>query len=163
MARRVNNKLLGAYLIASLLVPWYFAAKANGRIPTLNIPLCSAAGLHPIAVNDLQDDSKVTAPNCEGALLTIDNAVEAARKVQDTHMFIISRLGKLERNKNLSNSRLGFIEARLKHLGYLNYVSAVGKKSKGLGRVEIYVGGKLFAIMALKKNSKYFCADSVGL
>jgi hypothetical protein len=107
--------------------------------------------------------SNVGPQNCELSLALIDDALLKAREMRGTSLIIISRLGQGEKNAKLHDTRLGFVEVRLKSLGYDDYVTAIGKNAKTSGRVEFYVGGSLFQVIELTKNSKQFCADSMGL
>ncbi|MBI4750533.1 MAG: hypothetical protein HY774_18780 [Acidobacteria bacterium] len=94
---------------------------------------------------------------CEIALAVLDNALQKAREVKDTNIIVIARLGKRERNQKLNQSRLKFVENRFKSFGWTNSVFAEGSRVSGFGCIEIYIAGKQFVVLRLKKNTKHFC------
>lgn len=92
----------------------------------------------------------------EHAKAILDDAgIEA--KIDET-IFIIARLGTGESSRTLSRRRLYapmhyLIETR--GISKDKIVPAEGERVKGPGRVEIYVGGKLFALFKMKRHRDF--------
>jgi hypothetical protein len=100
--------------------------------------------------------------NCEDALHYLDFGVGEVRKLKDTYFIIIARPGKREKSGRLSQVRLNIIErSYLKRFTDIKYVTAVGSRTKGLGQIEIYVGGKLWHVLPIEKNAKTFCPEPI--
>ena len=96
---------------------------------------------------------------CEGAATRLDFAVINTRKLEGAYLILVARLGSGEVSRTLNQTRLKSVEQYLLRRGAdLKYVLAHGSRLKGLGRIEIYVGGQLAEIMPLRKNAKGFCA-----
>jgi hypothetical protein len=96
---------------------------------------------------------------CEGAATRLDFAVINTRKLEGTYLILVARLGSGEVSRSLNQTRLKSVEQYVLRSGAdLKYVLAQGSRLKGLGRVEVYVGGQLVEIMPLRKNAKGFCA-----
>lgn len=102
---------------------------------------------------------------CEQALSALDKALLAAAESQDSKsvIIIISRLGQKEKSAKLHQSRLDFVKKHLQRQKEISFVNAIGERAENLGALEIYVTGKLFWVLRLKKNQPHFCADSYGL
>jgi hypothetical protein len=95
--------------------------------------------------------------SCESAAAVMDFAVIDTRKLPDSYLIIVARLGKRERS-NLNQIRLANAEEYVLRRGSdLKYVLAVGQRTSGLGRLELYVGGRLYQIMPYEKNAKGYC------
>ncbi|HKB68091.1 MAG TPA: hypothetical protein VKC61_19685 [Pyrinomonadaceae bacterium] len=95
---------------------------------------------------------------CEGAATRLDFAVVNTRKLEGAYLILIARLGTGEFSSSLNQARLSGVEEYVRRTGSdLKYVLAQGSRVKGLGRLEIYVGGKLADIMPLRKNAKGYC------
>jgi hypothetical protein len=93
---------------------------------------------------------------CEGAATRLDFAVIETEKLQDAYLIIVARLGKGER-PYLSDIRLSAVREYILRSGPdLKYVMAKGSKVKGLGRIELYVGGRLTQVMPIRHNAKGF-------
>lgn len=94
---------------------------------------------------------------CEGAASRLDFAVIDTKKIEGGYLIIIARLGDGEQS-TLNQARLAGVEEYILRRGSdLKYVLAQGARVKGLGRVEVYVGGRLKEIMPFKKNAKGYC------
>ncbi|HEV8429283.1 MAG TPA: hypothetical protein VGQ41_15385 [Pyrinomonadaceae bacterium] len=94
---------------------------------------------------------------CEGAASRLDFAVIDTKKSPDTYLIIVARLGTGE-PFNLNQIRLANAKEYVLRRGTdLKYVLAVGERVSGLGRLEVYVGGRLAQIMPFKKNAKGYC------
>ena len=95
---------------------------------------------------------------CEGAATRLDFAVINTRKLEGAYLILIARLGSGEVSRTLNQTRLASAEEYVLRRGAdLKYVLAQGSRVRGLGRIEIYVGGKLAEIMPLRKNAKGYC------
>ena len=95
---------------------------------------------------------------CEGAATRLDIAVLNTQKLEGAHLILIARLGSGEVSPALNQVRLKSVEQYVLRRGAdVKYVLAQGSKLKGLGRIEVYVGGKLAEIMPLRKNAKGYC------
>lgn len=95
---------------------------------------------------------------CEGAAARLDFAVINTQKLEGAYLILIARLGSGEVSRRLNQIRLANAKEYVLRRGSdLKYVLAEGSRVKGLGRIEIYVGGKLTEIMPLKRNAKGYC------
>ena len=95
---------------------------------------------------------------CEGAATRLDFAVVNSRKLEGAYLILIARLGAGEFSRSLNQARLSSVEEYVLRRGSdLKYVLAQGSRVKGLGRLEVYVGGKLADIIPLRKNAKGYC------
>jgi hypothetical protein len=100
---------------------------------------------------------------CEGAATRLDFAVISTQKLEGAYLILIARLGSGEISRSLNQTRLAGAEQYVLRRGSdLKYVLAQGTRVKGLGRLEIYVGGKLAEIMPLRKNAKGYCIGRDG-
>jgi hypothetical protein len=95
---------------------------------------------------------------CDAATGRLDHAVIDTRKMEGAYLIIIARLGKGETSSRLNKYRLSVVEEYVLRRGSdLKYVLAEGSRVQGLGRVELYVGGRLLYIMPIKKNASGWC------
>lgn len=70
-------------------------------------------------------------------------------------LIMIARLGNKERNNNLNWQRLKVAE-QFAHMHFMpDVITAQGKKTKGLGQVEVYYGGVLRLVILAQKNEKF--------
>ncbi len=100
--------------------------------------------------------------NCETALLALDDAIIKVREMKDTYLIIIARSGEAEKSSRLNDIRLNVIEkSYLKRFPDVKYVTATGKRAKGFGQIEIYVGGKQLYVLPIKNNAKTFCPEPI--
>lgn len=117
----------------------------------------NAGGFYPSTRTPSVQDILQAPAECEIALAVLDNALQKAREVKDTNIIVIARLGKKERNQKLNQSRLKFVKNRFKSFGWNNSVFAEGSRVSGFGCIEIYIAGKQFVVLRLKKDAKHFC------
>jgi hypothetical protein len=104
-----------------------------------------------------QDLDQIPVP-CDTAASYLDFAVIDARKHEGTYLIIIARPGTGENLKNLSQRRLSVVEEYVLRRGKdLKYVLAEGRQVKGLGRIELYVGGELARVLPFEKNASGYC------
>lgn len=97
---------------------------------------------------------------CEGAATRLDAAVINTRKLEGAYLILVARLGSGEVSRTLNQTRLKGVQQYVLRSGAdLRHVLAEGRRLKGLGRIEVYVGGQLAEIMPLRKNAKGFCTS----
>src|SRR5437588_805282 len=100
-----------------------------------------------------QTDPKPT--NCENHIAVLQAANHDAGK--DGLIILIARLGNGDNKPDLNRHRLHSARAYL--TDYLSVrprntiVIAEGEKVEGYGRIEIYIGGKLYYVLAVKANA----------
>ena len=95
---------------------------------------------------------------CDAASGYLDHAVIDTLKLEGASLIIIARLGTGEKSSRLNQQRLSVEEEYIKRRGSnLKYILAQGDRVVGLGRVELYVGGRLLHILPFKKNAKSHC------
>ena len=100
---------------------------------------------------------------CEGAATRLDFAVIDTQKLEGAYLIIIARLGTGEFSRSLNQTRLANAkEYVLRRGSALKYVLAEGSRVKGLGRLELYVGGQLAETLPLRKNAKGYCVPGRG-
>jgi len=78
-------------------------------------------------------------------------------------LILIARLGKGEKNKELNRRRLHNVRERLKAAGIESekLVTAEGECVNGLGRIELYAGGRMIENLRVKRN-KDICVECCG-
>jgi hypothetical protein len=92
--------------------------------------------------------------NCEFHVATLDAAHDQAGK--DGLVIVIARLGDGERRDDLNRRRLHNVRTYLKdfdHRSPHTIITAEGERVSGYGRVELYVGGKLFYVLMIRSNA----------
>ena len=106
---------------------------------------------------DQKEFAQQLATGCDAAAAYLDFAVIDTNKIDEAYLIILSRLGTGESSK-LNQIRLAAAEEYLLRRGQdLKYVLAAGSRAKGLGTLELYVGGKLYQTMFYERNAKGFC------
>lgn len=96
--------------------------------------------------------------NCEVALVYLDQLAAKVQRDHDAYVIIVARLGTGERATSLSWNRLGLVKARLAdYVPNTNVVTAIGKRVKGYGQLEFYVGGTLLYVLRYKRNLNINC------
>lgn len=94
---------------------------------------------------------------CDAAAGHLDDAVIETRKMEGAYLILIARLGTSEPS-SLNQIRLANVQEYVLRRGAdLKYVLAEGRRVKGLGRIELYVGGRLSRLMPFEKNAKGYC------
>jgi hypothetical protein len=93
--------------------------------------------------------------NCESDIAMLDLASNEAG-VKGL-IIIIARLGDGDRNVALNRRRLHNVRVYLTEWDGrrdpATVVTAAGKRVKGYGRIEIYIGGKLFSVILIRPNA----------
>jgi hypothetical protein len=96
--------------------------------------------------------------NCEDALALLDNTALEARKDSQTSVIVIARLGTGERSRSLNGRRLAPVMDYLRRKAANPLVGAAGGRVRGYGRIELYVAGKLFYVLAYRRNRLIDCS-----
>ena len=100
-----------------------------------------------------QSEAAERPTNCETASLVRDETIGAWREAPTANIILVARLGKGERSSSLGNRRLAAWVGRLRDWGADRLVTAIGERTAGLGRVEIYVSGRLLYTILFKRNA----------
>jgi hypothetical protein len=91
----------------------------------------------------------------------LDIAIIEWQRLKETRLILVARLGDGERDRKLNRMRLRYVEDYLNKKD-VQYVFAEGERVKGLGRMEVYVGGRLAMSIPLMKGSRRLCWGSNG-
>lgn len=111
--------------------------------------------------------SRPTVLNCETNLVYQDLTVNAALAEKDNKkvLIVIVHAGDAEDSQILLDRRLynlrQYFNNRGKRLGSDNVVIGTGERVNGLGRVDYYVGGKLYMRLFFPNNG-YICHSCCG-
>lgn len=126
-------------------------------VPIVSVLLVCSPGtaqIHPAAAST---GTEAIPRNCEGNVFILNAAhVAADTSGADTSIIAIARLGDGERNRRINQRRLHNIRVYLTEFGWqrdpATVITAEGERTKGYGRVELYVRGVLFESLAVKRN-----------
>lgn len=99
--------------------------------------------------------------NCETFQALLDFAIIDWRRLEGTHMIIITRLGTGETDKRLHRLRHYYVEEYIQKRD-VRYVFAAGERVKGYGRFEVYVGGRLNMSVPIQKGARRLCYGNTG-
>ena len=94
--------------------------------------------------------------DCETFAAQLDISIIEWRELKDTRMIFIARLGTGERDRKINRGRHEWLEEYLQKKG-VAYVFAEGDRVKGLGRMEVYVGGRLVMSAPTKRGVRRLC------
>ena len=100
--------------------------------------------------------------NCEGVLSLIETAAVDALKEPNASIIVIARLGTHERSRRLNELRLKAVLKRFADKARNSVVGAIGSRTKGMGRIELYVNGELLYAIAYPKNGHIDCRRCCG-
>lgn len=115
--------------------------------------LCLTSAARLTTAQDVETNPKPT--NCENHIAVLEAANHDAGK--DGLIILMGRLGSGDNRHDLNRHRLHSARAYL--TDYLNVRSpntiiiAEGERVQGYGRIDIYVGGKLYHVFAIKPNA----------
>jgi len=126
------------------------------------LSLLIVLSFYPCPTTVAQDkviDIPTTPNNCEDALAILDDTVIDGQKDKQSNFIVIARLGNGERAQRLNRERLHAVMLYFKNKNESRVVLASGTRAKGLGRVELYVAGKLFHVIAFPKNKFIDCRE----
>lgn len=108
-------------------------------------------------VFNAEPDAAQVPASCEAAAANLDFAVIETKKVPNTYLIIVARLGKNE-PETLNRIRLAAAEEYVLRRGSeFKYVVAAGAPTSGLGRLELYVNGRLYSVLPYEKNATTHC------
>jgi hypothetical protein len=99
---------------------------------------------------------------CESFATLVDNARVEWQQIPGSFIIFIVRLGEGEKSGQLISHRFRDIEDYLKRDKDIRYILAQGNRTDGLGKIELYVGGRLSAVIPVKKNGKGVCSGRVN-
>ena len=99
--------------------------------------------------------------NCEDFQAHLDHVIIEWQKLEGTYLILIARLGTGERDKQLNRARLDYVEPYLKTRN-VRYLRTEGDRVKGLGRLEVYVGGRLAMSIPIQKGANRLCFGDTG-
>ena len=121
------------------------------------------AGHCPALTQDARarEPMTVDGSNYESTLSYLETLARAARENQDALIFVIGRLGGGESSRRLNRRRLFAVRDFLKEERLIpaqRVIAAEGEPVRGVGRVEVYIGGKLFMVFTLPRN-KFFAGE----
>lgn len=141
----INLRRLGIFGLTGISLLFYSMSSLN----------YSQALAQQITNNKI--NAKIKPTSCEENIAILESAYD---KVADTEsMILIAKLGEKEYNEKLNNQRLNIAKAYLTE--YLKIrdsktvIIAKGEKNKkGFGTIEIYVSGKLFGILVIRRNGQ---------
>ena len=79
------------------------------------------------------------------------------------YLILVARLGRGEKNRDLNRRRLHNVSERLKAAGIeaKKIVVAESERISGLGRVEVYAGGRMVESLRVKHNED-ICVECCG-
>lgn len=97
---------------------------------------------------------EATPSNCEENISILGAATQAVEK--DGLLIVIARLGDREKNRELNRRRLHNVRTYLSEYVHARapetILAAEGERVNGYGRIELYVGGKLFHVLTIPRN-----------
>ena len=156
---RTVGSLFGALAIVAF-AECGFSTLAQSRLRVTISSTTSSDRLKKMS--QTRDPLYVSEPvSCESFATLIDNAAVEWLQQDGTYLIVIVRIGEGERS-NLAKSRMNSINKYLEHYKSSRVVTAEGDRMRGLGRIELYVGGKLKTVISVKKNSLTVCVGIVN-
>lgn len=95
--------------------------------------------------------------HCEYVRAILDDSLVRASEIEDAHVIFIFRLGKNEKSRKLINQRMELVRNHIKFRKQDpdRFILAEGEKTNGLGKLEIYIAGKLAGVIFAKKNANF--------
>jgi hypothetical protein len=92
--------------------------------------------------------------DCEYVRGILDLVLAQGANIEDSDIILIFRLGKGEKSKKVINRRMEVVRNHInfRKQNLEKFVLAEGEKTNGLGKVEIYIKGKLTEVLFAKKN-----------
>lgn len=118
---------------------------------------CLTAAMPPEVQSDLAQGPRTEASptNCETHIAILDIADQDAGR--GGLIIMIARLGDGERSRELNQHRLHSARAYLTEYRAVRspdtIVIAEGERVTGYGRIELYIGGKLHTLFAIRRNA----------
>lgn len=103
--------------------------------------------------------------NCEQYSADIDRMTTKFAELIEKSDFLVlvAHLGKDETNRKFNHRRLHNVRERIiaRGIDSKKFIVAEGEKVNGLGRVEVYAGGKLIEVFPVKRN-RDICVECCG-
>lgn len=130
-------------------------------LPALILSVVMLIGFTPRTSQTLKTVRPDKPINCEDFQGHLDHAIIEWENLKESRLILIARLGTGERNRKLNRERLAYVEDYLKR-HKVDFVFAEGDRVEGLGRMEVYVGGRLAMSIPLMKGSRRLCWGSNG-
>lgn len=93
---------------------------------------------------------------CEINRLYLDDAGERARKIPNSYVIAIARLGTDEHSASLNRRRLRDVTNFLEQVAHSKVATAQGERVTGYGIIELYVGGKLLYKLPMARNRRIY-------
>ena len=92
---------------------------------------------------------------CEAMRALLDNSLIRISQNEDASLIFIFRLGKSEKSRKVISRRMETIKNFFKFRipAFNRFVLAEGERTAGLGKLEIYIDGKLTYELFAKKNA----------
>ena len=157
----------GAVLGRNLQTARRILLAGQGQASRVYVSTAPAPGIHDgyerepkfpdLFVFTTELDAAQAPASCEAAAANLDFAVIETKKLPNTYLIIVARPGKDEPS-NLNRGRLAAAEEYVLRRGTdFKYVVAAGERTSDLGRLELYVNGRLYAILPYEKNAKGHC------
>ena len=111
------------------------------------------------------DDSDSRLINCEQYSADIDRMRGIFSELigKSDYLILVARLGRGEKNRALNRRRLHNVSERLKAAGIeaKKVVVAEGERVSGLGRIEVYAGGRMVESLRVMRNQD-ICVECCG-
>lgn len=125
-------------------------------LPALILSTVLLIGFTPRTSQNLKPFLSEKPIDCETFAAQLDITIIEWRKLKDTRMIFIARLGTGERDRKVNRARHEWLEEYLQKKG-VAYVFAEGDRVQGLGRMEVYVGGRLVMSAPTKRGVRRLC------
>ncbi len=105
-------------------------------------------------LSQIKSDKEIPS-DCEYVRAILDATFAQGSNSEDSNVILIFRLGKGERSKRVTNRRMELVRNHInfRQQNLKKFVLAEGEKNNGLGKVEIYIKGKLTEVLFAKKNA----------
>ena len=149
-------------LLLWALTPSVLCSQVSPSLPQTNEAANSgAADLKKARLGTVGPGERELPTNCEATSFARDEIVVAAREGKNSDVILIARRGRGEQSRSLSNRRLALLSYNLRDFGVTRLVTAEGDRTGGLGRIEVYLEGRLFRVFLFKRNT--VSADCRGI
>ena len=147
-------RLLGETMCSSLRTKTVLAALPLCWLMAVSVQSQNANPSKPIVIGGGIGIDGTFCEHTKSDLLSVARAAGAG----DT-IIIIARRGEGESSRAIVRRRLSGLRDYLETIGQIQpkrVITAEGERVRGLGRVEIYVGGKLHTVFSLKRNKDFW-------
>ena len=141
---RILTKLQLLFLTALICVPFHGVILAQSK-----------QSLEPQIIGGADG---IDGGYCESTKADFDLIAQVANG-EESNVIVIARLGRGEYSRSVNRLRLSQLRDWLQNVrGYPpdRVVTAEGERLRGLGQVEVYIGGKPFIIYRMRRNRDFF-------